>query len=555
MTQEELKGLLDELRALSKETEWVEFKKAEQSFDFEALGQYFSALSNEANLKGKPSGWLIFGIEDKTHNIVGTQYRQNRIELDNLKLGVANQTTNRITFQEIYELTLPEGRVILFQIPAAPPGIPIAWKGHYYGRDGTSIGALNIQEIEQIRLQRDRVDWSAGICSGATIADLDEKAINQARENYKKKFPVKAIEVDQWDNITFLNKAKLTINGQITRTAIILLGKEESEHYLSPGIAKISWILKDEKNQEKDYAHFGPPFLLQTGEVFAKIRNLTYRYMSNSGLFPTEITKYDPYVIREALHNCIAHQDYELHGRISVVEFPDELLFTNPGSFIPGSVETVIIQDAPQQLYRNPFLANAMVNLNMIDTVGGGIKKMFTVQRTRNFPMPEYDLTQRGIVKVKIIGKVLDENYTRILIKNNELDLITIMYLDRVQKKENLTKEEYNILKSKRLVEGRYPNLFVASRIAATTEDKATYIKHRAFDKKHYKDMVIAYLKEYGSASRKDINSLLKDKLPDLLNENQKENRITNLIYEMSKKDKTIKNTGSYTKSNWVLVD
>ena len=256
MTQEELKKLLDELRALSSETEWLEFKEAKDNYDFNKLGEYFSALSNEANLKGKPYGWLIFGIEDKTRKIVGTRYRSARSSLDSLKQEIANKTTNRITFVEIHELHLPEGRVIMFQIPAAPKGIPIAWEGHYYGRNGQSIGALNLQEIEQIRNQIKTYDWSAQVCDGATTHDLNKDAITKAREKYKEKFPQKVQEVDKWDDITFLNKSKVTIQDKITRTAIILLGKEEAEHFLSPSVAKITWILKNENDLEKDYEHF-----------------------------------------------------------------------------------------------------------------------------------------------------------------------------------------------------------------------------------------------------------------------------------------------------------
>ena len=83
------------------------------------------------------------------------------------------------------------------------------------------------------------------------------------------------------------------------------------------------------------------------------------------------------------LHNCIAHQDYRLRGRINVVEEQDSILVTNLGHFIPESVEAVILRDAPPEKYRNPFLAQAMVNLNMIDTIGSGIKRMFLKQRQR----------------------------------------------------------------------------------------------------------------------------------------------------------------------------
>lgn len=552
MTQEKLKELLNKLRSLPSETEWMEFKKAATNFHFNDIGKYFSALSNEANLKMKECGWLVFGVEDKTRNIVGTRYRINRQDLDSLKGEIANKTTNRITFVEIYEIELPEGRVIMFQIPAAPQGIPVAWEGHYYGRDGESLSALNIQEIEQIRRVK-KIDWSAQLSEGATIDDLMPEAIDKAKNEYKKKYPQLVVEVYKWNDITFLNKAKITIQGKITRTTIILLGKPESEHFISPGVAKITWILKDNNNLEKDYEHFAPPFILNVDAILGKIRNLKYRYLPDNTLFPIEITQYEPYVIREALHNCIAHQDYELNSKVIIVEKPDELIFTNAGSFIPGSVEAVIEQDAPQRYYRNQFLTTAMVNLNMIDTIGGGIKKMFLLQRNRFFPLPTYEIDKPDEVVVKITGKVIDENYTKLLRGKTDLDIKTIICLDKVQKKEKLNKEEYKKLKKHGLVQGRYPSIFVVSKIAAITDDKSRYIKHRAFDKQYYKGMVIKFIKKFGSASRKDIDDLLWTKLSDVLNEKQKKIKINNLLNEMANKDRIIKNDGSYRKPKWVL--
>lgn len=124
MTKQELLNKLNELRRLPAETEVFEFKEAKNSFDFSKLGKYFSALSNEANLKDRPYAWLIFGIRDKGRTIVGTRFRPNRKDLDSLKGEIANRTTNRITFIEIHELCLPEGRVLMFQIPAAPKEYP-----------------------------------------------------------------------------------------------------------------------------------------------------------------------------------------------------------------------------------------------------------------------------------------------------------------------------------------------------------------------------------------------------------------------------------------------
>ena len=556
MSEVELKALIEVFRNQSSETECVEFKEAKTQFDFGKLGKYFSALSNEANLKDKESAWLIFGIKDKPipREIVGSDYRTNRADLDSLKAEIGNKTTNRITFKEIYESKYPEGRVIAFQIPPAPKGFPVAWEGHYYGRDGEDLVPLNLVEIETIRNQSNKTDWSAQIVPNATIEDLEPIAIKKARKEYKEKNPRKATECDSWDDITFLNKAKVTLQGKITNTALLLLGKEESSHFLSPAVAKISWILKDENNVELDYEHFGVPFLLRSTEVFSRVRNLTYRYIKDDSLFPTEIKMYDAFVIREALHNCIAHQDYHLKGRITVVEKPDELLFTNLGEFIPKSVERVIEQDAPQEYYRNQFLADAMVNLNMIDTIGSGIKRMFLKQKERFFPMPDFDLSTPNKVAVRIAGRIWDVNYTKLLMSKTDLDLKMVVLLDRVQKNLPISDDEIRQLKKVGLIEGRKPNIHVSAKIAEATQDQSTYIKLRGFKDEYYKKLILEYLDKYKQASKTDIDNLILDILPEILDEEKKQNKVRNLVYAMSKKDKTIVNKGTTRYPKWEKV-
>jgi ATP-dependent DNA helicase RecG len=549
-SQSRLEQLLVDLRDLQAENEIVEFKEAKRNYDFRKLGKYFSALSNEANLKGTNDAWLIFGIENGNHNIVGSQYRPQRKQLDSLKKEIADKTNGRITFIEIHELSTPEGRVILFRIPPAPKGIPVAFEGHYYARDNESLVPLNINELDRIRAQANSEDWSAGIIPGAGLDDLDDKAIAIAKENFKNKFPSKAVEVDQWSTLTFLNKAKLTIKGKITRTAIILLGKDESEHFINPAVAKIRWLLKDNFGNEKDYEIIGCPLILAIDKIYNRIRNLKYRYMKDGTLFPDEVNQYEPYTIREAINNCIAHQDYTKNGRINVIELDEQLIFTNLGSFIPESVEKVVIDDAPEEHYRNRFLATAMFNLKMVDTAGGGIRRMFNFQREKFFPLPEYDLSG-GKVKVTIVGKVLDMKYANVLARNKDLLLQDIILLDKVQKKQPIIKEEALYLKGKKLIEGRRPNYFISKQVAQKTGQKAIYSRNRAFDKEYYLDLILKAIREHGSLNRKDIDTLLWKKLPDWMENKQKKIKISNLISELRRKNR-INNLGSDTKSKWV---
>ena len=227
-------------------------------------------------------------------------------------------------------------------------------------------------------------------------------------------------------------------------------------------------------------------------------------------------------------------------------------MFTNLGSFIPGSVEKVVKEDAPEEHYRNRFLATAMFNLKMVDTAGGGIKKIFNFQRERFFPMPDYDLSG-GKVKVTIAGKVLDMEYARLLASNKDLVLDEIIMLDKVQKKQPLNDFEEKYLKTKNLIEGRKPNCFIGLKVAQKTGQKATYSKNRAFDKSYYLDLIEKAIKEHVSLDRKDVDELLWKKLPDWMDDKQRKIKINHLLSELRRKQ-IIRNEGSDSKPKWVLT-
>lgn len=513
------------------EDEVVEFKKAENNFDFDDLGKYFSALSNEANLRDKAFAWLAFGVHDKTREILGTSFKNSMMSLQKLKQDLSQHTTDNHTFREIYELKVEGKRVLLFQIPATPRGIPMAWKGHFYARRGESLGALDMGKYEEIRRQVVDEDWSKGIVEGATIEDLDPEAIKEARRKYGKKHPDLVKEMKKWDDITFLNKAKITLKGKITNTAILLVGRTESEYLISPAVARIRWIYKDSKGNERDFAIETCPFVLATDKIYGKIRNFKYLIMDPelTSLVPDNLDTYDPFIIREALNNAIAHQDYGCHGMINVVEEEDRLIFTNLGSFIPDSVRSVLENDAPEEHYRNKMLANAMVELGMVDTIGSGIKRMFDKQRERLFPMPDYDFSENR-VKVTVVGKVLDVDYARLLTRDKTLSLLDIEMLSRIQMHRSLSKEEIDYLRKRKLVEGRKNALYFAKSVAGATGQKAEYTRNKGFDDEYYRDLIMKALEQHERMSRPEINALLMNKLPEALTEKQKLSKIGHLL-------------------------
>lgn len=555
MTEAELKAYL--LTHYPKENAACEWK-GWQNLKYEVSGRkstdlisYASAL---ANMEG---GQLVIGIEDGTGNILGIADIHDYTP-ENLPFRLGGNCTNLSSeglWVEEFVTDDTSKIVWVVHVPKHLPRRPVFAHKTAWQRIGDNLVSLTPEREAAILSEPLHAadDWSRCICEGATLAHLDPVAIATARDNFKRKQPHLAQEIDQWSDEVFLNKARITLDGQVTRTAIILLGLPESAHFLHSAQTQISWILKDRDNIELDYAHFPPPYLLRVEEVFRKVRNLRYRYMRGDSIFPEEVDMYDDYVVREALHNAIAHQDYTMSGRIFVVEFPERLLFINDGSFIPGSVEAAIEYDAPQTESRNPFLAQAMVNLGMIDTIGSGIKKMFWTQRRRFFPMPDYELEAHKVM-VQIHGKVLDMEYARLLAQNGELSLPEIIWLDRVQKGKPITLEQAKQLRRKQYIEGRRPHYHISAGIAKLTGEQADYIHRSGFNDDHYRELILRYLHQFEQATRMDIDKLLFGKLPDLLNEEQKKVKIGNLLSILRQQGKII-NTGTRSSPVWITTD
>ena len=277
---EDYKAIFDRL-ITNVEQEVIEFKTAENQFDKDKLGKYFSALSNEANLRDMPFAWMIMGVNNSRQTI-GTQFLMDDTIRQLLKHEIAANTTGGLTFRDIVPIRVDGKRVLMFQIPAAPRNIVTKWKGIAYGRSGESLEPLSQDKYDAIRHQRPVDDWSDHVIEDATIKnDLDELALAKARIEFKK--------------------------------------------------------VHDK----------------QPAEVLGKIRNLTMREMPGGTLFPEKLMQYDDFIIREVLHNAIAHQDYTLCQRINFIEGPDYLYYSNAGTFYPGTLENALDTLKQQKFYRN----------------------------------------------------------------------------------------------------------------------------------------------------------------------------------------------------------
>ncbi|MBV5323657.1 putative DNA binding domain-containing protein, partial [bacterium] len=326
-----LLNLLEQFRSLPREEATIEFKS---SWDFaDDIGEYLSAMANTAVLERHERAWLIWGIDNATHAVKGTTFNPFTSKGEGrqpLIMWLTQKIKPRPDFQ-FHEVAHPNGTVIMLEIHP-PRSEPLAFRGIRYIRIDSHKTRLSEHPNKEARIWEilgGVSDWSGGIVAEATFDDLDPEAVDFARSKFLE-YRIKSepdagrhekirTETLAWDVATLLNKAHVAKQGRLTRSALLLLGRDEAAHFLTPADTKISWNLRDEQNRMVGGQHFGMPLLLASEALFNRIRNVTMEYMPDGTLFPVPVSQYDSWVIREALHNCIAHQDYRMGGKVNVV--------------------------------------------------------------------------------------------------------------------------------------------------------------------------------------------------------------------------------------------
>ena len=544
MTQLELQQyLLREYPQENARCEWKEFKNLKNSFCGDEKDDVISYVSAIANMEG---GFLVIGVQDKTLEIVGTDiYNYDRQKaILRLTDRCANLSSEGLDIVE-HITSDTQKKVWVIRIPKHLPKRPVYAHDKAWQRIEDSLVELTAERLNAILDEPlfTGNDWSAEIVQNATIDDLDEVAIAKARVMFKKVHSrIPAEEVNAWSVSEFLSNAGVMIDGGITRAAIILLGKPVSVFKLRPAVVRVTWSLRDEKQEVIDYEHFTAPFILTVDQILAKVRNLTMREMPGGTLFPDVMQQYDDYSMREILHNCIAHQDYTLQERINLVENPGFLYYANGGSFIPGTVQRALATHGPQRHYRNECLCNAMVNFNMIDIVGRGIRKIFNQQWERRFPMPDYEIdAAKKEVAVRLYGNAINEKYTKLLKENKELSFEDCLLLDAVQKGHQLNEVDAQNLLSRGLIEVQDDQYYISLDVARKTKQVSEYTKSKGLEKQKLIQMILQYLKNAGAegSKRDGIYEYLKDVLPQNKTREQQLRMLGDLLNSM-KEEKLI---------------
>ena len=263
--------------------EWKEFKSLRHAISGDKGNDIISYISALANMEG---GHLVIGVQDKSLDVIGIQNFHD-YTTDNLPPRLLGKCTNidseALRVESVQ--TDDTGKTIwIVHVPRHKLRLPVYAHDKAWQRVGDSLVEMRPERLAAILGETIvEVDWSAELIPDATLDDLDTAAVSVAREKFSEKNHDGRFtgDIDSWDNATFLDKAKITVNGQLTHAAILLLGKPESCHFLLQNPAQITWKLDSE---ERAYEHFGPPFLLAGTEVLQRIRNIKYKIFPDNEL-------------------------------------------------------------------------------------------------------------------------------------------------------------------------------------------------------------------------------------------------------------------------------
>jgi len=511
---------LEQLKAWIKasEDEHLEFKEAKERFDFEKLVKYCVALANEGG------GRIILGITDKKpRKVVGSRAFQN---LERTKSGLIERLCLRV---EAESLNHPDGRVLVFNVPSRPIGTPVQYKGAYWMRGGEDLVPMTPDMLKKI-FAESQPDFSAQICSKASVADLHPDAIELFRKMWRRRSGNQAL--DHYSRKQILTDAELIVHSGITYAALILFGTREAlGRHLAQAEVVFEYRSAESSISYQQRSEYREGFFLFHDDLWNTINLRNERYHYQEGLFVWDIPTFNETVIREAVLNAVSHRDYRLGGSVFIRQFPNKLEIISPGGFPPGiTPENILIRQYP----RNRRIAEAFAKCGLVERSGQGADRMFEACVKESKRPPNYSLSDDYQVFLALDGEVKDPKFLRFLEKIanvtqtpfNVTDLMVIDAVHREQAIPDWAKDRMPVLRKLGVIEKVGRKNILSRKFYEFVGKKGVYTRKRGLDRETNKTLLLKHIrdnKNSGSQLRE-----LKEVLPNLSH-----NQVQKLLAEM----------------------
>ena len=475
-----------------KEDEHFEFKAAKQEYEFDKLVEYCVALANEGG------GKMILGVTDKIpRHVVGTQSFE---DLERTKAGLIERIRLRIDAEEINH---PNGRVLVFHIPSRPIGVPIHYKGRYFMRSGEQLAPMLPDMLKRV-FDESGPDYTAEICSKASLEDLDSKAITDFKNRWIKKSKNEKLQSLSGEQL--LSDSELLTRDGLTYAALILLGtKEALGRLLAQSEVVFEYRSSDATGPAQHRQEFRQGFFSFYDDLWNLINLRNDRQHFQDGLFIWDIPTFNESAVREAILNAISHRDYRMAGSVFVRQFPRRLEIASPGGFPPGiTPENILWEQAP----RNRRIAETLARCGLVERSGQGMNRIYEACIRESKLKPDFTHTDAYHVWLTLHGEVQHPEFLRFLEKLGKerlesfttQDLLVIDEVFRDQPVSECFREDLLRLVESGIIEkisrGRGTRYVLSRQFYEFIGKKGTYTRKKGLDRETNKALLVKHISD-----------------------------------------------------------
>ncbi len=474
------------------------------------------------------------GVTDKLpRKVVGTSAFQR---LEKTKAGLIEKLRLRI---EVDEIDHPEGRVVVFTAPSRPIGTPVGVSGTYWMRAGESLVPMTPDHLRRI-FSEAGPDFSAEICPGASMDDLDPLAVENFRKRWYRKS--KRDSILQSSNEQLLRDGELVTHDGIAYAALILLGKHSAlGRHLAQAELVFEYRSSEASGPASQREEFREGFLLYYDRLWELInlRNDLQHYQD--GLFMMDIPTFNEEAVREAVLNALAHRDYRHGGSTFIRQFPRRIEVVSPGGFPQGiTVENIL----DRQLPRNRRIADALGRCGLVERAGQGANRIFEACIKEGKSLPDFSNTDAYQVSLTLHGQVRDPRFVRFIervIHETQVSFSThdLLVLDLVHRESEVPPELHGRLPRlvdrgvlERIGRGRGTRYLLSRRFYAALGQRGKHTRRRGLDHEENKALLVQHLRSCrdSGAPISELEQVLpsrsREQIKRLLSELRKEKRV-----------------------------
>lgn len=474
---------------------------------------YVVALCNEGG------GYFVVGMKDRfPHEVIGTA--QNEGSIGCLEANIYRDTQIRTSVYELYE----EGkRVLVIEIPKRPCGRVYKFEDVPLMRVGEELKPMS-DEVHLKILNEQEPDFSAQICDGLKINELNKEAINILKQKY-------ALKQNNPRFLTLSDKQilidlDLLKNNKLTYAALILLGERNAiNKYLPQAIVRVEYRNTENQIHFDNRINFIDPFFILIDKLWETInlRNGSFPVQEDAYIF--DIPYFNEEVIREAVNNSIAHRNYRMNSEIVIKQYPMRLDIINPGGF-PTGVTPENILTVPSTP-RNRLFADVLEKTGVVERSGQGVDKIFYNTLSEGKASPDYSNTDDFSVQLSLSAMIEDKAFALFiesvqseLPDDNKLSVLEIVALNKIREKKSRTDvgfKEIQALLNRGLIEKRGKTRGVYYILSKDyydfTDQRVEYSKLTDWDEEQSFSIIRAYLEKHKKIKMGEIVALFEGRL------------------------------------------